>query len=116
MTIKLFLDGYLNTLSDKEVIASIERWIEKIRQEIAKEQIKLLNQSLVVEEVNGNQFLRRNCIFRHPPFQVLDSNSKYIRENCDPILDYEDCQLIIKIVIGEGIYVTYNTAMMKINE
>lgn len=103
MEIKDLIQGECEKLLRYETTEFINQWITNIRSSISKEQEDLVDQKI----------LRGACIYRHPPYSILYNNIETIR-NGIPILDFEDCRLIISIILDDGLYVEYNSARMKL--
>lgn len=103
MDIKNLIEDQCIKLLKEDTIQFIIEWVNKTRSSISKEQEKLVDQKI----------LRGACFYRHPPYNILYSNIDGIRKGI-PILDFEDCRLIISIILEDGLYIEYNSARMKL--
>lgn len=98
----LIKDECINLLKE-ETIQFIVEWVITTRSNISKEQERLVDQEI----------LRGACLYRHPPYSILYNNIDIIRKGI-PILDFEDCRLIINIILEDGLYIEYNNARVKL--
>lgn len=103
MDVKNLIKNECINLLKEEAIQFIVEWLNTTRGNISKEQERLVDQEI----------LRGACLYRHPPYNILYNNIDIIRKGI-PILDFEDCRLIISIILEDGLYIEYNNARVKL--